>query len=640
MFQLFTKNIIIRSKKTYLISLLCVFFMVPFFSYSSAQEPLKFPEIIEQIESLQKDDLLTAIKLASFYDKDITQFNLEERIRFKRLQAELYNNKTAFDLAKVAAEEGLELTKKLSHPSINMAKLLNSRGYAIESEGYYDLALQDYIAALEIAKSLDDRKVVIETLTNLGAVYYITEKFQRSIIVLNDALSQAQILNDNKMLGLVYLELGALYSYLKQEDKVQEFNKKAYSHLTKANEPHKALMSLQNIAVTHAAHKEYLLAIELYKDIIGKAKKSGNFSILSNSYSEMAEAYLKKEPSDPHTAYHYILIAEKYAKSVKEANYETLLLVNKADILNHLERYQEALAIINRAEKLVPVQAENIQTYSILELLRIKSELYYAQGLYEKAYNTQNERHTNTRNINSRNNLKALEGIRIQYESKQEELQAKALKEKQVAQSLALQKANEVYRNKTFYIFIGVITVLALAWFYIINLNNQKKLLNSRETDHLTDLPNRQTLLALGSAQFNQVTKNKADYSVLIIKVDNFTNINQVKGYDIGNSILIEISLIITNIIGENTQCGRYSSNEFIVLLPNVNAQIAEDIAYNIHSYIYRKSWEKYGLKVISVSIGMSNNNSYLIQSYESLVKQAGVLKQKAVVSGGNMVCV
>lgn len=640
MFQLFVKNIIQQTQKICLISMLCVFFVFSFYVYSEEQEPLKFSEIIEQIESLQKKDLLTAIKLASFYDKNLSQFRLEERIHFKRLQAELYNNKTAFDLAKFVAEEGLDLTKKLSHPSINMARLLNLRGYAIESEGYYELALQDYIAALEIAESLDDRKAVIETLTNLGAVYYITEKFERSIIVLNDALFQAKALNDDKMLGLVYLELGALYSYLKQDEKVQEFNKKAHFHLTKANEPHKALMSLQNIAVTHAANEEYLLAIELYKEIIGKAKKVGNFSALSNTYSEMAEAYLRKEPSDPHTAYHYIIIAEKYAKSVKEANYEALLLVNKADILNHLERYQEALVIIDKAEKLIPDQAKNIQTYSTLELLRIKAELYYAQGLYEKAYQTQNNRHKNTRKINSRNNLQALEAIRIQYENKQDELQAKALKEKQVAQSLALQETSKSYRNKTFYIFIGVLTVLALAWFYVVNLNNQKKLLNSRETDHLTDLPNRQTLLALGSAQFNQVTKNKNDYSVLIIKVDNFTNINQVKGYDTGNSILIEISLIITNIIGENTLCGRYSSNEFIVLLPNVNAQIAEDIAHKIHSYIYRKSWEKYGLKVISVSIGMSNNNSHLFRSYESLVKHASVLKQKAVVSGGNMVCV
>ena len=616
--------------------MLCLFLLISLNGYSEEANPLKFSQIINKIDALKNKDLVAAIKLSVFHDKTLEQYQLDEQIQFKKVYAELLNNKTDYELANKLANQGLELTKKLAHPSIVMAELLNLRGYAIESLGDYDESLQDYMAALEIAESLNDSQVVIQALINVGAVYCATEKFERSIIVLNDALSLAQVLNDDKMLGLVYSELGILYSYLNLENKVKEYNNKAYKYLSQAGEPYLALISLQNIAITHAKSNEVFQAIRLYKQIIIEAKKISNFSVLANAYSEMAETYLNKRQSDPYTAYHYILLAEKYLKFVEESRVESILLVNKADILNKLKRYDEALSVIMYAEQMLPEQVESIRTYSSLAFLRIKSEVYNAQGFFSKAYEVQKLFHEHTIEKNARNNMQALEGLRIEYESKQHELQSEVLEKKQLVQLLALKNVKKSHRNRAFYILIGAISVFGLAWFYVINLRNQKKLMNSRETDHLTDLPNRQTILSAGSIEFDLISENQNEYSILIIKVDNFTNINQVKGYDTGNSILIEISLIITHSISSDAQCGRYSGNEFIVLLPNVTVQIAEGIANSIQENIYNKKWDEYDLKVVSVSIGLSNNRTFQTGSYEALIKEANTYKQQVVISGGN----
>lgn len=621
------------------------FYLISFNGYSEEVDqldvsPLEFNQIIQKIESLKNKDLMTAIKLSVFYDKTLSQYKLDEQIHFKKLYAELLNNKTDYVLANKLTNQGLELTKMLAHPSIVMAELLNLRGFAIENIGDYENALQDYMAALEIAESLNDCKVVIQALINLGAIYYATEKFQHSLIILNDALSLAQVLNNNKMLGLVYLELGSLYTYFKLDNKVKEYYNKAHKYFAQVGNPYLTLTSLQNIAITYAKNNEVFQAMKLYKKIIMEARKMGNFVVLVNTYSKMAEAYLKKSHMDPHTAYHYILIAEKYLKFVENPSVESVFLVNKADVLSHLKRYGEALKVIAYLEKTLSKQVDSIKTYSSLELLRIKSEIYYAQGLFADAYKTQQLSYEKTLKINARNNMQSLEGLRIEYESMQHELKAETLEKKQLVQSLELKEVNKTHRNRTFYIIMGVITVLGLAWFYVINLNNQKKLLSSRETNHLTDLPNRQTIFSAGSVEFNQVSKNQNEYNILIINVDNFTNINQVKGYDTGNSILIEISLIIVKSISSYAQCGRYSGNEFIVLLPNTKVQVAEAIANKIHNDIYKKTWEKYGLKVVSVSIGLSNNRTYQTKSYEALIREANTLKQQAVISGGNALCI
>ena len=607
--------------------------------------------IIQQIESLKNKELLTAIELASIFDESIDQYSLTEQIRFKVLQAELYHYKATYSLADQAANKGLVLTKKLTHPSINMAKLLNLRGRAVENIGEYQSALRDYIAALEIAESLGDRKTVIETLLNIGSVYCNTEQLERSLIILNDALAQAQALDDNKLLGLAYLKMGSLYKYLQQNDKVKEFNDAALLHLTKANEPHWVLMVLQQIAQDHANKKAYPKAIQLYKKITEQAKSAGNTVLLANTYTEMAKVYLKQQPSDPQTAYRYLTIANRYLPPLTQVNENIIFLVNKAEILTHLSRYHEAQSTIKQSEELILLQLQPKQTYSGLELLRIKSELYYAQGLYEQAYLTQNQHHEGIKTQHSQNNLQAFEAIRIKHESKQHLNKTKILEKKQAEQSFALLAANKAYRNNTLYISGGILVVVILAWFYVVNLKNQQRLLNSREIDYLTRLPNRQKILLLGNTLFNQSNATKAKlfsshngYSTLLIKIDNLANINQIKGYDVGSQILIEISLIIKNSIiehgSQHSLCGRYSKNEFIVFLPNTTTDHAKEIANKIHHNIYKNAWHTLGVKVVSVSIGISNSTSGDVDSFESLVKKARILENKAIDLGGNNVCV
>jgi len=624
-------------RKLYTFLILCSLLTLSFCGYAVEPSQSRFNEIIGKIENLHQSDLLTAIKLAKFHQQNISDFTIEQRIRFKKLQAELYTTQMDYGLVKTVASEGLNLTKTLTRPSINMAELLNLRGYAYDNFGESDLAMQDYISALEIAKSLENDEVVIMSLTQLGSMYWSIEEFERSLILLNEALFLAQKINNDKYLGIVYFELGTLYAHFDLESKVKGYFNKAYDHFIKAGEEHLSTSVIPSIAITHAVNQEFVIAISLFEKIIIKAKETGNYYLVSNIYSQLAEAYLKKPKSDPHAAYKYILKAEKYLDLVNEASSEILFKINKAEILMHLEEFEEAMDLIRHAEKMLSKQAEHIHTHSFLQILRIKSELLYKQGKYKEAHKTQNQYHESKLEAAQRINLPAIEELRIEYESKQHEAQAEALETKRFMQQKALKEVNDSHQERSFYITVCIFTLLSLAWFYSISLKNRKILLDTRGADHLTDMLNRQNILVAGSTLNNDSAEK--EFTVMLIKVDNLTNINQVKGYDISNNVLIESSQIIMNLIGKGALCGRYSSDTFIVFLSEGNSRRAERLANEIHNTIYGKSWDKYGLKVVSVSIGISHRIAGSSQPYELLIKTAKELKQQAVISGGNTVC-
>lgn len=622
-----------------------LFYVLVFSSFQSISADIasaSLSRVLQGVEILERKDILSAIKLIQYHDQQVNQYPIEEQIQFRKIQAELFNKKTDFTYAKKSIEIGIALTKQLSRPSVIMAELLNIRGFSLENMGDYDSALNDYMAALEISESLNNQRSVIKSLTHIGAIYYITGELKRSLIILNDALLLTQKLDDEELLGIVESKVGILYRYLEQGVKAKQYHESAYKHLINANRAYLALESLENIAINHVLNKRYNDAISLFKDVIVKAKEYNNYTIITNSYILMAKAYLKKNHADPHTAYHYIQIAEKYLKSVESAHVKMFFLINKARVLHHLKKYDEALETIAFAEELMPEQPFFIKTYALPNIFNIKSEVFYAQQLYKEAYSTQKKYYENRLVIENNNNLKIIDSLRVEYESKQHEVVANVLENKKKIQLQELQQVSNKQEERHFYIIIGLFCVVGLACFYIVNLKNQKRLLKSRETDHLTELPNRKTLLPKGTIEFNKASSNNKHYSVLLIQVDNFRNINQVKGYSIGNNILIEISNILLNSIAKYSHCGKYSSNEFIILLPEYNAEQAKNVADKINNDIYVKSWDKYGLKVVSVSIGiaMNNNDLHSMDSFEDIIKKASTLKEQAIEEGGNTICV
>ena len=107
----------------------------------------------------------------------------------------------------------------------------------------------------------------------------------------------------------------------------------------------------------------------------------------------------------------------------------------------------------------------------------------------------------------------------------------------------------------------------------------QEKLAN---TDPLTGAYNRRYLNEFANDYLKIVKREKIDFSLLIVDLDDFKNINDTYGHEIGDLVLIQFVKIARETIRENDLIIRFGGDEFILLLPNTNIKNAKIIATKI----------------------------------------------------------
>ncbi|MFT5758440.1 MAG: diguanylate cyclase (GGDEF)-like protein [Alteromonadaceae bacterium] len=590
------------------------------FETSSRDE---FSVLLSQVESLKNESPSQALRLLGTYQSKYSDLNIEDQLKYVNLETEINIDQAKYLAAKTSADKALLLTKRLASPSIIIAQLFYLRGFAVESLGDLTQATQDYLSGLDISTSLNNKKHIAEGLINLGAIYYLTEKYERSLIVLNDALVTASELDDNELLGQVNSELGNLYSYLHQEDKAMRFYQKAYEHFSKAGKELLAINSLRNIAVNHGVNFRYEKAIILYKKIIAIADKFTNDELMGTVYSGMAWAHLYKDAPDPEAAYQYILIAGQYAANAQQYGFQLFHETDKAYVLFELKRYEEALQSIDAASKLTSSQAAHLVNDSTLGILNLKAKIYFAMEEFELAYQHQSAYLHYGLSLRDSYNSKAIEELRLKYESEQFDLQRKLLVEKQTIQSLKLNEIKEQAINRQLFIVFIILILLSLAWLLVRTYKGKNHFFNAKKVDTLTKLINRHHMIILGEKAVSSAYKNKKTLSILLFSIDHYKKLN----LHLSNELMGELLKLVAGCgklsLRGNEKLSRFGENEFVVLLGGDGVKRHMEFGQQFNSLITAYLARKTDIQELSVSIGKAKMQQESQQTFASLVKDA-----------------
>ncbi len=167
------------------------------------------------------------------------------------------------------------------------------------------------------------------------------------------------------------------------------------------------------------------------------------------------------------------------------------------------------------------------------------------------------------------------------------------------------------------------------AYFYKLEESN-KALRHRSETDSLTGIPNRTTLMA----QLNKgVALQKTPLSLLFLDLDGFKEVNDRAGHEIGDQVLTQSAQRILSCVRSRSTVARFGGDEFVVLLHLNDPKTLKAISKRIINTI-RHPFSINGTKYhIGASIGIARF-PYDAQDAETLVKCADMAMYMAKKGG------
>ena len=164
-----------------------------------------------------------------------------------------------------------------------------------------------------------------------------------------------------------------------------------------------------------------------------------------------------------------------------------------------------------------------------------------------------------------------------------------------------------------------------------------KRLADISLTDELTGLPNRRYLNRRLREELAMAKRFKSPLSCIILDLDHFKQINDTLGHQAGDAVLQSLAKVLCVGKREYDVIGRYGGEEFLVLLPQVDAQGAITVAERL-----REKVEEIDLAAISsrpvrltISLGVATFNGEAI-SEEDLIRRADDSLYRAKAEGRN----
>lgn len=159
--------------------------------------------------------------------------------------------------------------------------------------------------------------------------------------------------------------------------------------------------------------------------------------------------------------------------------------------------------------------------------------------------------------------------------------------------------------------------------------------------DTLTQLPNRRLLIDRLNQGLIHAQRNGSHGALLFMDMDNFKALNDSRGHDVGDMLLIQVASRLTSCVRESDTVARLGGDEFVVVLQDLgrSALLASNQAENIANKIIATLNSPYHLLAQehhgSVSIGLCLFQGRATNC-EELLKRADTAMYQAKASGRN----
>ena len=132
--------------------------------------------------------------------------------------------------------------------------------------------------------------------------------------------------------------------------------------------------------------------------------------------------------------------------------------------------------------------------------------------------------------------------------------------------------------------------------------------------------------------------QRKALYSVVLLDLDHFKNINDQFGHSMGDQVLVNVAKCLANNLRDRDMIGRFGGEEFILLLPNTTTEQAQHVAERCRIALTELNFVYEQQQPFSISASFGVSSSQNASEPQQIIRQADQALYAVKTAGRNQV--
>lgn len=551
-------------------------------------------------EPASKNDILPEKKIAqavSLRDKIDAINRLAWTLRISQPERARNLSREAASLAKINNQLVYDL---------GMAESLITLAFLESEDGNLESAISDCLKSLSLLKEEATNDSLISAWYTLGWSYYYSGDYPAALEY------GLKALNRSEEAGIKEKEAWALdlaASTFKDPTQAIPMYNKALRIFNELGAEEGQARVLNNMACTLLELGEYPTALEysqkslqLAQDILLKRDEI-------NVNGTIGEIYLAMKEYDQ--AKHYLgkakLLAERYGRDISYL----YILVDLGEVFLAQDEFEQAEQQLFFALSIATKWNLNNEK---MRCHRFLSEFYEKQGKPDKALEHYKLFHSLKESVAGESSARQIAILKMNHkvETAQRDMEIQRLQNAQLQLEIDEQK------------------------------RIQSILENLATRDSLTNLYNRRHFLTLAEQEWKRALRYGHPFSVLMLDLDDFKDINDRFGHATGDQALIMVAGLIQGSLRKVEIAGRYGGDEFAVILPETPTEKGLIVGKRIHEKVVSQSIQtSKGLIRMTVSIGvagLSKQTGDQVESLEELLHRADVALYTSKNAGKNQV--
>ncbi|MDB6164492.1 MAG: diguanylate cyclase [Xanthomonadaceae bacterium] len=499
------------------------------------------------------------------------------------------------------ADDGLRRAQAVADADAQI-RFLYCRGAAREQAATSVAALQDYDAAIALARRQENNHLLADGLVARGSVQSLLGEQGHAILdfLAAQGLYEREGLKDDAESNL--FNLAVAYRRLGDLDKAMEYLKQSEAFAESINDHYGLSATLMQEAYWYENQGRSTEALDMYQRALAVAQKQPSPDDIAAAHLGMAFPYIQQRRFA--RALQMLDRAQAEFKAVGDVSNDDMIDLRRGQALAGLDRQAQALARFNRAEAGIERSGN----------LRYMAKLYQARAATQQALGHADaaiadlQRYIDTtETIDRTNRSQQAEVLRFQFDSARRDLENRRLLAEKSMQEHQVAALLEARRWQWTALLLGGLLLALLGSLVVRQIARTRRLHILASTDALTGVANRRHVERFGSEAIVRARDTGQPLTVVTFDIDHFKRVNDARGHLAGDQVLARLASACQDALRQFDLLGRLGGEEFMVVLPNTRLEQALPIAERLRMAVSSLNLSDIGGELaITISVGMA----------------------------------